>query len=336
MYNKSMKKEIVFYLAHQFGDILGSKQLVRYIVEQLGNSYEFYYIHRHHPDSVNFHEKVKVINLPFNIHFIPMYQVEQNLKSQGQFKDALFLNLWVGNLKGSREFFDNNGQQYYIVPDVFGNYKFSPDTHINGDIIWQSKISNQIIDEINDYLVSLFSTKTLKYPTINDLITKWNSDYLKKDDAENLLSDCSKYKLKVLICNSDTKSGQRENFSYENYLRDTISKYKDVSFIFTNKLENIESDNVFYLDNYVSAPNLEAVEYISAFMDILTSSMSGPGQSVLNDRVLFDNTKTLIYIKKKLIGCYYDQGNCKTIQSDDFSKENIVKIISENIEEKLK
>ena len=93
MYNTSMKREIVFYLAHQFGDILGSKQLVRYIVDKLGNSFDFYFIHRHNPDAVNFHERVKVVNLPYNIHFLPMYQVEQNLKSQGLFKDALFLNI---------------------------------------------------------------------------------------------------------------------------------------------------------------------------------------------------------------------------------------------------
>ena len=43
MYNTSMKREIVFYLAHQFGDILGSKQLVRYIVDKLGNSFDFYF-----------------------------------------------------------------------------------------------------------------------------------------------------------------------------------------------------------------------------------------------------------------------------------------------------
>ena len=39
-----MKQEVVFYLAHQNGDIISSKQYVRYIIDQLGDNFDFYYL----------------------------------------------------------------------------------------------------------------------------------------------------------------------------------------------------------------------------------------------------------------------------------------------------
>ena len=75
---------------------------------------------------------------------------------------------------------------------------------------------------------------------------------------------------------------------------------------------------------------------MSKYFNILVTSMSGPGFAIFNEDVFNDNKKTLIYVKRKIIGLYNDKGLCKYIETENYSKENILDIIISNIEEKLK
>ena len=158
--------------------------------------------------------------------------------------------------------------------------------------------------------------------------------------SDNCLSTCSfsklnNFKLKILIANSHTESGQRPNFFYEEYLENLYDKYVDVAFILTNNYKNVLNNNVFYIDNFISLPNLNEIEYLSSYMDILVTSMSGPGFSMLNSNVFNDPNKTVIYFKKKIIGLYYADGLCKYVESENYERDNIVNIIEENMKEKL-
>jgi hypothetical protein len=70
-------------------------------------------------------------------------------------------------------------------------------------------------------------------------------------------------------------------------------------------------------------------------MNILVTSLSGPGMMFMNSNVFNDPQKTLIYFKTKIIGLYYDKGLCKYVESENYEQENIVNIIEENLKEKL-
>ena len=66
-------KKIIFYNAHQHGDLLLSRQGVRWIIDHLGDGYEYYYLHNKNPESVFIHKKIEFINLDMNIHSDPMH-----------------------------------------------------------------------------------------------------------------------------------------------------------------------------------------------------------------------------------------------------------------------
>jgi hypothetical protein len=65
-------------------------------------------------------------------------------------------------------------------------------------------------------------------------------------------------------------------------------------FYFTDNKENFKFDNVTYINDLMNFPNLNEIEYISKYMDLLVTSMSGPGCMVLNNEVFNDESKTII------------------------------------------
>jgi len=330
-----MKQEVVFYLAHQHGDIISSKQYVRYIIDQLGDGYDFYYIHEKNPESIFIHEKVTVINCPIYIHDIPMDLIQNYYRSLDKFSNAIWLDAWVGSLNGCKRIVDSNGYLRFVVPDKEGNYDLDKST-IFDNVYWQQKICNQNIDLINQYFFLMnFSFKIIKYPQLEDVINKGNSNPKKKVEADCLISKINNFKLKIFIANSHTESIQRPNFFYEEYLENLFDKYVDVAFVLSNNYKNVLKNNVFYVDNYVPIPNLNEIEYLSSFMNILVTSASGPGMIVLNTNVFNDPSKTLIYFKQKIMGLYYPDGLCKYVESENYERENIVNIIEENLKEKL-
>jgi hypothetical protein len=144
-----------------------------------------------------------------------------------------------------------------------------------------------------------------------------------------------KYDIRVLIHNSNVFSGQRSNIEYENILKEFIEHNKNVAFIFTDNLLNLNLENAYYIDNIFPKPNLNHIEYIGKFCEVLVTSMSGPGDMVLNDQTWFDPNKTLIYVTRNTIGLFFDKGTCKYVQTDNYESENIYKIITDNINEKL-
>jgi hypothetical protein len=330
-----MSNEVVFYLSHQNGDIISSVQYVRYIVDHMGDNFNFFYIHGKDPESVFIHEKVKHFHPGMHFHSLDMNIMKNFLSKNNVFTEAIWVDVWLGTLNGCREVLDDNGVQRWIMPNIDGSYVLG-DNDIFDNIEWQRKICNQNINIINNYFILNFSNKKIPYPTYTDLVKKRNKNPRKKTEADRLINDIEKYSVKIFIANSNTESLQRENFSYEDYLIDIYDKYSDVAFVFSNNYKNIEKKNVFYIDKYINFPNLNEIDYMSKYFDILVTSSSGPGFMIFNDDVFNNYKKTLIYVKRKIIGLYNDRGHCKYVETENYSKENIVHIIVSNIEEKLK
>jgi hypothetical protein len=82
-------------------------------------------------------------------------------------------------------------------------------------------------------------------------------------------------------------------------------------------------------------PNLNEIEYLSAFCDVIVTSLSGPGCMIINNKVMNDSTKTLIYVCRKIIGLIYDKGECEYIQTENYDIQNIKSIIDTTIRKKL-
>ncbi len=330
-----MKKEVVFYLSHQHGDIISSTQYVRYIVDCMGDDFIFYYIHEKNPDALFIHEKVIHYNPEVPFHAVDMKLMQKFLAERDLFNNALWIDVWLGTLKGCKEVIDDNGIQRWIMPDENGKYILGKND-IFDNINWQQKICNQNIDIINEYFMLNFSNKKIPYPSYDDLIKKRNLNPKNKNQADKLINIIEKFNLCIFLANSNTESLQRENFSYEEFLLDIYSKYNNVAFIFSNKYKNIQKANVFYVEDFVDLPNLNEIDYMSKWFDILVTSASGPGFIIFNDDVFNDQNKTLIYVKRKIIGLYNDRGQCKYVETEDYTKKNILHIIETNIEEKLK
>ena len=194
-------------------------------------------------------------------------------------------------------------------------------------------LCKQSIDQINSFFALNFVSFKIPYPEEKDLLVEWNSNPSKLDQAKELLDN--DFKLRVLVCKSDTISQQRPNFVYEEFLAETIRENSNVAFYFTDKKTEFQLPNVFYINDVVPIPNLNEIEYLSAFCDVIVTSLSGPGCMIINDKVMNDPTKTLIYVCRKIIGLIYDKGECEYIQTENYDIQNIKSIIDDTIRKKL-
>lgn len=325
--------EIVFYNQHQNGDIILSRQGVRWIVEHSPKNIDFTYIHNKDPKSVFIHERIKHFKPPMSIHCVDMQNAEHFFKSNGFNSEALWVSSWLGSIKGTRVVIDQDGRERYLLPDKNGNYIINQSYEVWDNLETQMMLCKQNIDQINAFFALNFSTHKIPYPEENDLLIKWNSNPPNLEATKHLLNN--DFKLRVLICNSDTISQQRPNFIYEEFLSDTIKQYPNVAFYFTDKKYGLDLPNVFYINDHLEFPNLNEIEYLSAFCDVIITSLSGPGCMIINDKVMNDPTKTLIYICRTIIGLIYDKGSCEYIQTEDYRLENIIEIVQNTIRKKI-
>lgn len=325
--------EIVFYNQHQNGDIILSRQGVRWIVDHSPKNVNFMYIHNKDPESVFVHNKIQHAKPSGNIHCVDINTAEHFFKKNGTNPEALWVSTWLGSINGTRVVIDPDGRERYLLPNSNGHYIIGECYEVWDNLETQMMLCKQNIDQINSFLTLNFVNYKIPYPEEKDLLIKWNAKPSKIQQALELLNNG--FILRVLICNSDTISQQRTNFIYEEFLADTIRKNSNVAFYFTDKKVDLKLPNVFYINDVVPIPNLNEIEYLSAFCDVIVTSLSGPGCMIINDRVMNDPTKTLIYVCRKIIGLIYDKGQCEYIQTENYDTDNIKSIISESIRKKL-
>jgi hypothetical protein len=321
---------IVFYNQHQHGDILLSRQGVRWVIENSPNDVQFHYVHDKDPNSVFVHEKINHIKFDQKIHCVPMHVVENSLKSQGALKDSLWVSTWCGSIHGMQMLHaieDGVVVERYLLPHPSGKYEIGLNKDLVLNFKCESMLWKQNIDQINNYFNLNFSTKKIPYPNEDDLVVKWNDKPKKLELINNIID---KNKFNVLICNGQVISQQRVNFQYEDYLKEIIVSNPDINFYFTNDVY-LKYDNVININSFVPLPNLDEIEYLSKFCQIIFTSISGPGCAVINSEVVNDKNKTLIYVCRKRLGLVYDNLKCKYYQTEDFSKRNITSILNEAI-----
>ena len=324
--------DILFYNEHQHGDLIIGRQNVRWIVDHSPKNVNFYYLHNKHPESVFVHERIKHIKTDINFHASPMPLMEKFFKQKGLFQDALWVSTWVGSINNVMKLIDENGWERYLLPNNQNTYQIGVNDELWDNMKIQFTLCKQNIDIINSFFISNFYHYKIPYPNSpEDMLVKCNSKPKKVDAANNIL--LSGYKLRVLICNGETFSNQRKNFDYAAYLENIIKKHSDVLFYFTQNV-SIQSPNVININDHIEFPNINEIEYLSKFCNIIVTSLSGPGCSVINDAVVKDENKILIHICREIIGLVYDRHLCKCIQTEDYSSTNITKIIENAILEK--
>lgn len=329
MYNFFMKKAIIFCNCHGYGDILHSRQAVRWVVDQLGDTFNYFFMHTKNKDTCFIHEKVSVISLPHWYYGTHAPQLRKNFQSE-LFNDALWLDVWAASYEKMREV-PTGG---YKLPDENGNYHAGC-VEVQDSTIWQAKLYEEKIREINIFLTENFSTKKLTVPNHLEFVCKWNSNPRNKFFADLFLKRTQNFDLHVMICNGNVTSGQRKNFVYEDILREYILNNQNTCFYLTAKINEIESDNVFYIDDNFSFPNLDEIEYLMKFCDIIVTSQSGPGCLAFTDAVTYDENKTLINFCADIVDWYFAEGNCKYVRTSNFEDDNVLNLIKENIELKL-
>ena len=332
-----MNKTIVFYCSHQHGDLMQTRQGARYIMNQLGSSYKYYFIHGKNLDSIFVADNVEILTPPCDFHGRTMEAVKNFfIESFYPFlKDAIWLDIWVGSIRGAFNYTLPEGGSRVLLPVSNGRYSLQHSEEIKFSNYWHVRMYQERIAELNDQLSLSFSTVQVKPPTTTDLIVKWNSNPKNKALVDDLLNKNKDFDLTVLICNGPTQSQQNTNFIYEDILRDFISEHKNICFYLTSKLSEIKSENVFYVDDYFPLSNLSEIEYLTKFCNVIVHSYSGPAHCSLTDEVLNSSDKTVISFCYFSFPPYYEDYKYKFVQTEDFSDENVLNVISSNILEKL-
>ena len=322
-YNK-----IVFFNGHQNGDISNSRGVVNYIVEKLGNSFQYIYLHNRNPYGIFFDDKVEIYN-PGN-HYGKQfpYQHLGDIKASHHFRlhytldDMVFLNVWIGC------------SPYYVQNRI-----------PKGNGITKKSIYNQTIEPI-DYLNELLNV-SIPYPNSEeDVMPHSVKNPRNKQIIDNFVSDVlSKYRKSVLIPNGQVESGQTPQFNFGNEISNIIELNQDVAFIFTEKNFEPNFDNCHFVNEICDIPNLNEIDYLSRNCNVLITRASGPGCLVSTLENYKDTTKTFIsFTSNPAIAfealctdeeiesrTWGDENTAKMIWSDNFTPENISMIIGNSI-----
>lgn len=93
-----MKNSIIFVNTHGYGDILHSRQGVRWVVESLGDQFNYFFMHVKDKDTCFIHEKVDVISLPNNLYACSVDQLKKYITSP-IFGNSLWVDVWAASFK---------------------------------------------------------------------------------------------------------------------------------------------------------------------------------------------------------------------------------------------
>jgi len=329
-----MNKTIVFYNSHQNGDLIHCRQGVRWIIDHLDDTFKFFFVHNKNPEAVFFHEKITVVKPQTDFHAFPMQALKEYCGNQdATLRDAFWINTWVGSLDGARDFIFADNSYAVLLPDANGFFSQNSEK-IQDTLSFQRRLYAQRINALNEYFAENFSTRVVPLPTEEDLVCTWNSNPKNKALVDSLVEKNSGFDSTVLICNGDTMSSQRENFIYEDIIRQYVSDNPNICFYFTSKISEINSDNVFYIDDYFPIPNLNEIEYLMKFCDVIFTSQSGPGCLAFTDEIVNDENKVLCVLCSSAVELFNSNTKCKVIYSQDFSESNILTLLDKFISQK--
>jgi hypothetical protein len=125
-------------------------------------------------------------------------------------------------------------------------------------------------------------------------------------------------KFKVLICNGNALSNQADNINMDTFINKLSDKYKDITFILTDKKHPIKKSNIVYTKDVVNVNynDLNEISYLSNYCDIIIGKCSGP--------YCFTHVKRNFYSNKIFIGL------CKNEKETIWYDTNTVDIFNIN------
>ena len=192
-----------------------------------------------------------------------------------------------------------------------------------------------------DTLFELFSTHvkktlnvTLNPVKIKEFVPSVNYSYFDisniNDYAEN------NHRKKVLVCNGAVVSKQAKNFSFNDIIRKMASEFQNVDFIMTETFYS-DADNIKFTDSIIGKEgnDLNEISYLSTFCDLVVGRSSGPYIYSMVKENLFNPNKTFLCFSDDEEIAYWSNDremfDCQTIWSNDYSEDNIVAMITEQI-----
>lgn len=233
-------------------------------------------------------------NLLKDIKNIRHINVPLDNSSQIQFKDNMILiNTWIGQCSAK-----------YLTQDcsLYSNYNMYQDIY---------KLLGIEIENIEFYIPSI------------------DFCFVEKNGIDNF-SFKSK---KVLICNGTIYSDQCPPFSFDYCINILSDKFSDIDFILTSE-STIKKDNVHYTSNIIkiNGNDLNEIAYLSTQCNVIVGRASGP-HAFTHIKENFNNPDKIFisFTYKKNEGMWYDNNICQQIWSDDFSGQNIIKVIENKI-----
>jgi hypothetical protein len=319
---------IVFFNGHQHGDIANNRGVVSYIAPFI-QDLQLEFISKKNAEAVFLHDNVKTYNIESYPDSALFKQHVGCIKATPHVfcihENTLYINLWIGK---SKWYLDN---------------RKSCGEGITRESLLQH--TNEIIS-----IISSNTDRLIKYPSCVSETMSSSIKYPKhKKKIDNLIKEnFSKYRKKILIPNGYVISSQCPQFNIATFLVDAgiVDRHKSVLFIITAPSDREEKQNMLFIDNIVSPPNLNEIDYLSRHCDVLITRASGPGCMISTKENYYDISKTFISfttnpniafealsdpqnIESKVWG--YHEKTAKMLWSNDFSMNNICSMIEEAI-----
>lgn len=211
-------KNIIFYNYCRNGDIHVSRNFVRELCNNLGPN-KYFYLHKN--DSC----------LLEDIPFIEHQKLADNIQTKRQipplnlvfkFNDNNYINTWFSsdNKKYIKTYGITFDCLYFLFKDIYSKFGLKIE-----------KIFNNPFDIL----------PIINYNKIN--INNVHNFYEKHKSKKN-----------VLICNGAAMSNQAKNFDFSNIITQLASQYKNINFILTNQLSEVNKnyDNIYYTSEIIN------------------------------------------------------------------------------------
>ena len=247
-------KKITFFNCFNNGDIHLSRGLVARIVgrfRELNSDVQFSYAHNRHPELLN--------DIP-GLSWEPIDNSKIKSEHLGMFVSdgTLYINTWYGqqNFKYMNEHLITFDCLYYVFNDVCQK-------------LWQNDLSS-----LSPCFRDFFPEIDYKQYFIHN-VDKWLSTNTGK---------------KILIANGPALSGQATNFDMMPMVNALADKYRDYSFILTERSGEQSTKNVFYSNEIIgkSYCDLNENAYISTHCDVIVGRASGVFSFSLTRQNLFE------------------------------------------------
>ena len=107
-----------------------------------------------------------------------------------------------------------------------------------------------------------------------------------------------------------------------------IEKNSNVLFVFTEKKNFNNIENVLFIDELCSKNTIGDVEYLSKYTNIIIGRSSGPSHACFNKENCYIDEKKIVELTTDYDRAFFHKkGNAKYFWSDDFSQDGLCKML---------